>query len=100
MDIELGVFGIGTTVLINIFGTIWWAGNMNSRVNNLETEMGKVATLPERIARLEANTQTLIATSQSTEVAIHTVKDILIAQGHAENNRLKQLEESRHHASD
>lgn len=89
--LEVGLIGIGITVLVHFAGTIFWAGNMNARVRNLEKEIDHVSKLPERMAGLEAVVQTLVSTAQSLDKNVNTVKDFLIAQGHNENRHLKQL---------
>lgn len=93
MFIELGFIAIGLTLVLQLCGTVWWAGNMNSRVKTLEDKVAVIASLPERLARLETVAQTLVQTSQRTDTAVQTVKDFMLAQSNAESSRLKQLVE-------
>lgn len=87
MGFEETLMGLGVTVIINLCGSVWWAGNMNARVKSIEEKISQVQLLPERMARLETVVQTLVQTSQNTGASVAVIKDFLIQ---AETQRLKQ----------
>lgn len=107
MTFEMAMLSLAFTVVVNLCGSVWWAGNMNARmkkveddmrglsalpeiaarVKNLEEKIGQVALMPERMARIETVVQTLVQTTQNTGASVAVIKDFLIT---AETTRLKQ----------
>lgn len=92
MFIEIGLIAVFFMLIVQGGIMVFWAGNMNSRVKTLEDKVASVASLPERLARLETVTQTLVQTSQQTAQNVEAMKTYILAHDGTPKH-LKQMVE-------
>lgn len=93
---DLPYIAFGFTILIHLFGTVWWASGMNTRLKHLEEKTKAVDDLNIKVARIEVVTQQLSQTGNSTNASVETIKAFLMSGGSSggdDHRRLKQLVE-------
>lgn len=83
-------FALGITILVHLFGTVWWASSMNTRMKHLEDKTRAVDDLNVKMASLETTVNILVQTTQQTNTAVNTLKEFLLTNAQKEAQRLKQ----------
>ena len=83
-------FALGLTILVHLFGTVWWASSKNTRMKHLEDKTRAVDDLNVKMASLETTVNILVQTTQQTNTAVNTLKEFLLTNAQKEAQRLKQ----------